>query len=84
MNADTCRNSHKNIHRYHLAIVRLQAANTTPHPIAYKIFLSAMVVLTIYLVKSFEYRTMKTMVLKDVNLDSTTKEFKQLIDTGIL
>jgi len=44
---------------------------------------SSKVVLTIYLVKSFEYRTMKTMVLKDIDLDMTASQLKELIDSNI-
>jgi hypothetical protein len=42
------------------------------------------VVLTIYLVKSFEYRTMKTLVLKDVDLHMKASELQALIYSNIL
>jgi len=41
------------------------------------------VVLTIYLVKSFEYRTMKTMVLKDVDLSMKASELMAQISSTI-
>jgi hypothetical protein len=42
------------------------------------------VVLTIYLVKSFEYRTMKTMVLKEVDLSMKASELMAQISSNIL
>lgn len=42
-----------------------------------------MAVVTIYLIKSFEYRTMKTMVLKDVDLNMKASALLALIQTNI-
>ena len=41
-----------------------------------------MATLTVRLVRSFEYRNMKTIVLKNVDLDMSIEEFKVLISAG--
>jgi hypothetical protein len=47
-------------------------------------FIIMSLVLTIYLVKSFEYRTMKTMVIKDVDVNMKASELLAQIITNIL
>ena len=43
-----------------------------------------MATLTIRLVRSFEYRNMKTIVLKNVDLDISVEELKVIISAGKL
>ncbi len=41
-----------------------------------------MATVTVRLVRSFEYRNMKTIVLQNVDLDLSVEEFKVLISAG--
>lgn len=43
-----------------------------------------MATLTVRLVRSFEYRNMKTIVLKNVDLDISVEELKVMISAGKL
>ena len=43
-----------------------------------------MATLTIRLVRSFEYRNMKTIVLKNVDLEISVEELKVIINAGKL
>ena len=41
-----------------------------------------MATITVRLIRSFEYRNMKTVVLQNVDLDISIEEFKVLISAG--
>lgn len=39
-------------------------------------------IITIRVIRSFHYRNLKNLVLKNINVDLTVKELKQLINEG--